>query len=78
MARRFLCLVLIGLKDMNCGATADRTAEALNQLNASLYPREVVINTVKDMIDAGSRYKNIENALGKGAIFVLGTDIAET
>jgi hypothetical protein len=63
---------------MNRGATADQTAEALSQFDASLYPREAVIVTVKEMIDAGSRYKNIENTLGKGAIFVLGTEIAET
>jgi hypothetical protein len=78
MARRFLCVLLIDLKGMNRGATADQTADVLNLLNASLYPREVVIDAVKDMIEAGSRYKNIENALGKGAIFVLGTEIAET
>jgi hypothetical protein len=78
MARRFLCVVLIDLMGMNRGARADQTAEALYRLNASLYPRETVIDTVKEMVDAGSRYKNIEKTLGKGAIFVLGTEIAET
>jgi hypothetical protein len=78
MVRRFLCVLLVDLVGMNRGATADQTAEALNRLNASLYPRETVIATVKEMVDAGSRYKNIENTLGKGAIFVLGTEIAET
>jgi hypothetical protein len=63
---------------MNHIATTDQTAEALNGLNASLYPRQVVVDTVKDMIDAGSRYINIENRLGKGAVFVLGTKLAET
>ena len=78
MARRFLCVLLVDLKAMDCGATADQTADALNRLNVHLYPRELVIDTVNDMIDAGSRYKNIENTLGNGAIFVLGTEIAET
>jgi hypothetical protein len=78
MARRFLCVLLIDLNDRVRGATADKTAETLNRFNASLYPREVVVDTVRDMIDAGSRYKNIEKVLGKGAIFVLGTEIAET
>jgi hypothetical protein len=30
------------------------------------------------MLDAGSRYKNLEKALGEGVLFVLGHEISET
>ncbi|KAK5074799.1 hypothetical protein LTS08_005632 [Lithohypha guttulata] len=30
------------------------------------------------MVEAGSRYKNLEKSLGKGAIFVLGCKTSET
>jgi len=35
-------------------------------------------DTVNHMIDAGSRYKNIERVLGVGVILALGKDISET
>lgn len=37
-----------------------------------------LISTVTLMIDAGSRYKNIDRVLGKGSYLVLGKDFAET
>lgn len=39
---------------------------------------EVTRDTVNHMIDAGSRYKNIEKALGVGVILALGKDISES
>lgn len=63
---------------MSRDLTAEQITDALNRINARSYTREMVTATMKDMIDGGSRYNNIENALGKGAIFVLGTEISET
>lgn len=34
--------------------------------------------TVKEMLDAGSRYVNLEKSLGIGVVFILGKDLAET
>lgn len=39
---------------------------------------EEVAKTAQEMEDAGSRYKNLERALGTGIVFVLGKDIPET
>lgn len=53
-------------------------AAFLHQLDASKYIPNDVEETVKDMLDAGSRYKNLEKSLGTGIIFVLGKDISES
>jgi hypothetical protein len=37
-----------------------------------------VENTMKEMLDAGSRYNNLEKALGEGVVFILGKDISES
>jgi len=34
--------------------------------------------TISKMIDAGSRYRNLEKHIGMGAALGLGTDVAET
>lgn len=54
------------------------TAAALHNLDASKYICDDVEETVKDMLNAGSRYKNLEIPLGAGITFVLGKDIAES
>jgi hypothetical protein len=54
------------------------TAACLHDLDAVMYAPHDVEETVKDMLDAGSRYKNLEKSLGVGIIFVLGKDIAES
>ena len=33
---------------------------------------------VQEMINAGSRYRNLEKKLGSGVVFLLGTDIPES
>ncbi|KAK5191786.1 hypothetical protein LTR92_008367 [Exophiala xenobiotica] len=33
---------------------------------------------MKEMLDAGSRYNNLEKALGEGVVFILGKDISES
>lgn len=39
---------------------------------------EDIETIVSDMINAGSRYKNLEQSLNPGFTLVLGTDVSET
>ncbi|KIW58024.1 hypothetical protein PV05_02576 [Exophiala xenobiotica] len=55
-----------------------QTARALQALDASRFEFVKVENTVKDMLDAGSRYNNLEKALGEGVLFVLGKGLSES
>jgi hypothetical protein len=73
MVRRLLCLLWIELQlgvDQVCfdaslqGSGGEMTAEEVRRI-------------VKEMENAGSRYKNLEQALGSGIVFVLGRDLPE-
>lgn len=78
MVRRLLCILLIEWRAKNGVISTDETAKILTQLDAASYQSELVEGTVREMLDAGSRYKNLELALGDGVLFVLGKDIAES
>ncbi len=45
---------------------------------SNYHEHKELISTVSLMINAGSRYKNIDRVLGNGSYFVLGKDFAET
>jgi hypothetical protein len=53
-------------------------AACLNHLDASQYISHHVEDTFKEMLDAGSRYRNLQKSLGPGIIFVLGMTIPES
>ncbi|KAJ9500068.1 hypothetical protein H2202_004459 [Exophiala xenobiotica] len=58
-----------------------RTPEASwtrKALDGSRFELVHVENTMKEMLDAGSRYNNLEKALGEGVVFILGKDISES
>lgn len=76
--RRHLCILLLELQDRNLGLSAEGTARILHDLDAANYECDQVEGVVKEMLGAGSRYKNLEKALGKGVLFVLGQDISES
>lgn len=78
MVRRLLCVLLVELQHHHVGISTRETAQILNKLDAASYRSDHVESTVKDMLDAGSRYKNLERALGEGALFLLGKDLAES
>jgi hypothetical protein len=77
MVRRLLCLLLVELQSRRNIFYAE-IAVALHRLNAAEYVHTEVENTVREMLDAGSRYINLENALGPGTVFVLGKDLSES
>ena len=78
MVRRHLCVLLLELQGCNWGLSAEGTARILHDLDAANYQYHQVETVVKEMLEAGSRYKNLEKALGKGVLFVLGQDISES
>lgn len=39
---------------------------------------EHMTTTLQSMRDAGSRYRNLEKALGQGVVFMLGKELPET
>jgi hypothetical protein len=78
MVRRHLCILLLELQGRNLGLSPEGTARILHDLDAANYECDQVEAVVKDMLGAGSRYKNLEKALGKGVLFVLGQDISES
>lgn len=69
---------MLELQGHNWGLSAEGTARILHDLDAENYQYHQVETVVKEMLDAGSRYKNLENALGKGVLFVLGQEISES
>ncbi|KIX09314.1 uncharacterized protein Z518_00393 [Rhinocladiella mackenziei CBS 650.93] len=78
IVRRLLCVLLEELRILNRGISTGETAKMLNELDAANYQYDEVESTVEEMLRAGSRYRNLENALGHGVLFVLGKDISET
>jgi len=78
MVRRLLCILLVELPAFNGRPETGATARILNQLDGASYHRKQVESTVKEMLDAGSKYRNLERVLGDGVLFVLGQDIAES
>lgn len=69
---------MLELQDRKRGLSTGATAKILHDLDEKNYQCDQVENTVKEMRDAGSRYRNLENKLGDGVLFVLGQDISES
>jgi len=53
------------------------TADRLHERNP-LFRKAKVKRTMELMLEAGSRYRNIEKSLGKGVVFLLGVGLAES
>lgn len=78
MALRMACIVLVEMhREMGRPSVANlaRTVEMKDP--AGLLPSDIE-KTVNAMLDHGSRYKNIEAALGKGICLVLGCYLSES
>jgi hypothetical protein len=70
-----LCIILVDLCNRDRALSTGHTAHALQDLDGSGFEIVQVENTMKEMLDAGSRYNNLEKALGEGVVFVLGMDV---
>jgi len=73
MVRRLLCLLLVEPQIREKKFDPRTPSEFFGDI-----PFETVVKTAEEMEDAGSRYKNLEQALGTGIVFILGKDIPET
>jgi hypothetical protein len=82
--RRFYCVVLYQLRE---GQAQNEEADAIGQsLHAFLHPKgsgnkatvQALIDSIGNLIQAGSRYHNIAKRLGVGSLFLLGQEIART
>ena len=78
MVRRHLCILLVELQRCKRGLSPEETGRILHTLDGTKYQRHEVESTVREMVDKGSRYINLENFLGLGVLFVLGQGISET
>ncbi|WPH03434.1 Hypothetical protein R9X50_00631400 [Acrodontium crateriforme] len=79
--RRFLCLVFVQFGAERGNYSIDDIASALWirwAISAPSYDVEHWKGEVSAMIELGSRYRNIDEHLGFGASFVLGTSLSET
>lgn len=73
MVRRLLCLLLVEPSVHQDGSQITHMAATEVGLNV-----QHVLKTFEEMKDAGSRYRNLERALGTGVVFILGQTLPET
>jgi hypothetical protein len=78
MAQRMACIVLVEIhREMGRPSVTDLARTVQMNDPAGLPPLDVE-KTLDAMLDHGSRYKNIEAALGKGICMVLGCYLPES
>jgi len=73
-----LCLLLAEFRVQYGGTPAAETASLLYQTRSVRHSLKELTDTMSLMIDAGSRYKNIEKVLGAGSTLLLGQSISES
>lgn len=78
MAQRIACIVLIELYSDFGNPTVAALAHTVTVGGGSALPPMDIEKTVRDMLDHGSRYKNMESALGPGICLVLGCVLSES
>ena len=64
-------------RSMHRGPSNEDIALALKPF-WSQYTHEKLVSEIQAMIVAGSRYRNIDKALGTGSFLVLGKEISES
>lgn len=78
MAQRITCIVLVELqRKTGMPTAADLAQTVVTTATMELPPMEIEM-TVKAMLDHGSRYRNMEKALGIGICLVLGCYLPES
>jgi hypothetical protein len=73
-----LCLLLAEFRAQYGCTPAVETASLLYQSGSVRHTLKELTDTMNLMIDAGSRYKNIERVLGAGSTLLLGQNISES
>lgn len=78
MIRRCSCILLTKLRGQRPSGDTLTVAQAVYVYEGQSRSLEDLADTIEYMISAGSRYNNLEKALGVGAALVLGNEFAET
>lgn len=78
MICRTACVLLVEFRSKYPHALEEESAAVLHHSWSFQYTLEELSKKVHWMVDAGSRYMNIEKSLGPGAFLVLGKEMSET
>lgn len=78
MAQRITCIVLVELQRKTGMPTAADLAQTVVMTATMKLPPMEIEKTVKAMLDHGSRYRNMEKALGMGICLILGCYLPES
>lgn len=78
MVQRCACVLLAEYQSRHQTLPVGAITAALNGSQLLSVEQTVVEKTVITMMERGSYYRNLENALGAGATLALGTEIGET
>lgn len=78
MVQRCLCVLLAEYQSRRKGLSAEAIAQAINGSHLPYGDVISVRRCVAKMESQGSYYRNLENALGKGATLALGGGVSET
>ena len=78
MAQRMACIVLLDVHLAMGKPTVTALTQTVTACASDALPPMQLEKTVKDMLDHGSRYKNMELALGPGICLVLGCQLSES
>lgn len=78
MAQRITCIVLVELQRKTGMPTAADLAQTVVMSATIQLPPMDIEKAIKAMLDHGSRYRNMEKALGMGICLVLGCYLPES
>ncbi len=78
MVRRCACVLLVEYQSSRECLSSEEIAALLGKTESFGRDIENIAKTVSTMTDFGSRYRNMEKALGKGVTLALGKTVSET
>lgn len=71
-------MLFVQWRSKNGDRSVSDIAAAVLPIWQATYRMEEIVNEIQTMIDAGSRYRNIEKQIGTAATFVMGTALSES
>lgn len=77
MKQRIACLVLVDLRDSMGRPSDEDTAALLCRTGIIMAGRAVALKTIRAMVDAGHRYRNLQSEISSGLPLVLGISLPE-
>jgi hypothetical protein len=77
MKQRIACLVLVDLRDSIGRPSDEDTAALLCRTGIIPTTRSAALKTIKAMVDAGHRHRNLQHESSRGLALVLGISLPE-